>query len=58
MCAIMPPHLRDVRVKIMSDLSGKNSAFYYHLELYNITIQSSEERGADVRALEVEDLFF
>jgi len=58
MCAIMPPNLTDVRVKIVFDVSGKSSVFYYHLELYNITIQSSEERGADVRALEVEDLFF
>jgi len=54
----MPPNLTDVRVKIMFDLSGMNSAFYYHLELYNITMQSSEERGADVCVLEVEDLFF
>jgi len=58
MCAIMPPNLTDVRVKIIYDVSGKISAFSYHLELYNITMQSSEERGADVRALEVEDLFF
>jgi len=47
----MPPHLTDVRVKIMYDFSGKNSAFSYHLELYNISMHSSEERGGDCGGL-------